>query len=247
MNPERMTKDLTRWNDGEQPLSPHNFVLQTLRATWDNLPQLLLGMVWLNLCLAPSFVLAGLGLHGLAAVAGVLLAAPGWVALQHVQGHLVQGKAVPTAALLSGIRRFWQPGVRLGALALVLPVVTFLAGASLGNAAGAAGSPAAEAAAPVVLALALGGAGSLLVASVILLYAAPLLVLYEQDLGTVLRNSLILPARHIVNTLGRVALAVLCGLLVARLNSGLLFVLPAFYGMFTVNNCRLVIKEEETA
>ena len=74
----------------------------------------------------------------------------------------------------------------------------------------------------------------------------PLMVLYEQDLGLALRNSLILSARYITNTIGMVALAVICGLLVGYLNSGLIFVLPALYGMFVVNNCRLVMGLEET-
>lgn len=231
-----MSKSLTHWNDDEQPLSQRNFVIQTLRATWDNLPQLLLGMIWLNLCLAPSFVLAVLGFRLLAAVTGVLLAVPGWVALQHVQGQLVQGKAVRYAALLASLRRFWRPSVRMGAMAIALPVVTFL-GISVVN------DLASGLAAPV---LAAGAAASLLAACLLVLYAMPLMVLYEQDLGLALRNSLILSARYITNTIGMVALAVICGLLVGYLNSGLIFVLPALYGMFVVNNCRLVMGLEET-
>jgi hypothetical protein len=219
-----------RLNDGEPALSPQNFLIQTLHATWDNLPQVLVGMLWFNLCLAPSFVLAVLGLGGLAAAVGVLLAAPGWVALQHFESGLVQGRAVPLASLLSSFRRFWRPSVRLGVLAIALPAVIWFAGARLN----AAATPA----------LALGGAVSLLVVSLLALYAVPLLVMYNQELGVALRNSLVLSARHINNTIGMVALAVLCGLLVFYLNSGLVFVLPALYGMFVINNCRLVIGQE---
>jgi hypothetical protein len=42
-----------------------------------------------------------------------------------------------------------------------------------------------------------------------------------------------------------VALAVLCALAVAYVSSGLLFLLPALYGMFVANNCRLVMGIEE--
>jgi len=240
-----MSKHLMRWNDGEQPLGPHNFVFQTLRAAWDNLPQLLLGMIWLNLCLAPSFVLALLGLGGPATVAGVLLAAPGWVALQYVQGQMVQGKAVPPLDLLRSFRRFWSPSVHLAALAFVLPAVTYLAVVASGSAARAGGDPTVAATDSATIVLVVGTVAGLLVAGLLILYTAPLLVLYKQDLRTLLRNSVVLSARHITNTLGMVALAVLCGFLVARLNSGLLFVLPALYGMFVVNNCRLVLQQEE--
>ena len=232
-----MSKSLTHGNDDEQPLSQRNFLIQTLRATWDNLPQLLLGMIWLNLCLAPSFVLAVLGLRLLAAVTGVLLAAPGWVALQHVQGQLVQGKAVRSAALLTSLRRFWRPSVRLGALALVLPFITFLGVSGVNDLDSGIAAPV----------LAVGAIASLLVACLLVLYAMPLLALYEQGVGLALRNSLVLSARYITNTIGIVALAVICGLLVGYLNSGLIFVLPTLYGMFVVNNCRLVIGLEETA
>lgn len=231
-----MSRLLLHLDDGEPALDSHTFVLQTLRALWDNLPQLLLGMIWLNLCLAPSFVLAVLGLGGPAAVMGVLLAAPGWVALQHMQGQLVQGKSIPYAVLLTGLRRFWLSSVRLGALALALPAATFLAALGANNLPPGLAAPV----------LAVGAGASLLAACLLVLYAAPLLVLYEQDMGFALRNSLVLSARHITNTVGMAALAVICGLLVYYLNSGLIFVLPALYGMFVVNNCRLVLSQEKT-
>ena len=125
--------------------------------------------------------------------------------------------------------------MRLGVLGLFLPVVTWLAGAWL-TGTGLA-----------VPFLTLGLLASALVGSVLVLYAVPLLVLYDHDLATVLRNSVILSARHINNTVGMVALAVLCILATVYLSSGLMFVLPALYGMFVANNCRLVIELEEPA
>jgi uncharacterized membrane protein YesL len=225
---------LTRPDD-EPLLSPQRFVVQTLTATWDNLPQIIAGALWLNLCLAPAMVLAFLGLGAAAVIAVVLLAAPGWVALQHFEIELAQDKAVPLAALLAGFRRFWMRSVRLGVLGLFMPVVTWLAGGWL-TGAGVA-----------VPFLTLGLLASALVGSVLVLYAVPLLVLYDHDLPTVLRNSVILSARHINNTVGMVALAVLCILATVYLSSGLMFVLPALYGMFVANNCRLVVELEEPA
>jgi hypothetical protein len=37
---------------------------------------------------------------------------------------------------------------------------------------------------------------------------------------------------------------VLCALAAVYLSSGLIFVLPTLYGMFVINNCRLVIEQE---
>jgi uncharacterized membrane protein YesL len=226
---------LTRPDSGETEISSQRFLAQTASATWDNLPQIVVGALWLNGCLAPAVVLAWLGLGMPAAIAGVLLAAPGWVALQRYEMGLVEGKAVPLATLLTAFRHFWTRSVRLGALGLFVPLVTWLAGMWL---------------APTGLAvpfLTLGLLVSLLVGSMLVLYAVPLLVTYDRDLATVLRNSAILPPRHINNTVGMVALAVLCILATVYVSSGLLFVLPALYGMFAANNCRLAIAQEESA
>ena len=143
--------------------------MQTATATWDNLPQILVGALWLNACLAPALVLAFLGLGMPAAIAGVLLAAPGWVALQRYQMGLVEGRAVPLATLLKAFRHFWTRGVRLGVLGLFLPVVTWLAGGWL--------TPSGLA----VPVLTVGLLASFLVGSVLVLYAVPLLVAYDQD------------------------------------------------------------------
>ncbi len=226
---------MTQPGEGGESISAQQFLAQTASATWDNLPQIMVAGLWLNLCLAPALLLAFLGLGMPAAICGVLLGAPGWVALQRYQMGLVAGKAVPLATLLPAFRHFWTRSVRLGALALFLPLATWLGGVWL---------------TPWGLAapfLTVGLLASLLVGSVLLLYAAPLLVAYDQELPLVLRNSAILPARHINNTVGMVALAVLGGLATVYVSSGLLFVLPALYGMFAANNCRLVIAQEEAA
>jgi len=226
---------LTRPESGEPEISTQEFLVQTATATWDNLPQILVGALWLNVCLAPALVLAFLGLGMPAAVAGVLLAAPGWVALQRFQMGLVEGRAVPLAVVLTSFRHFWMRGVRLGVLAVFLPIATWLAGALL--------TPSGLAV-PILI---VGLLASLLVGSVLVLYAVPVLVAYDQDLPAVLRNSAVLPGRHINNTVGMVALAVLCILATIYISSGLMFVLPALYGMFAANNCRLVIAQEGAA
>jgi hypothetical protein len=220
---------------GEPAVSTQEFLVQTATAIWDNLPQILVGALWLNACLAPALVLAFLGLGMPAAIVGMLLAAPGWVALQRFQIGLVEGKAVPLAALLTAFRHFWTRSVRLGVLGLFLPVVTWLAGVLL--------TPSGIGV-PVLI---VGLLASFLVGSVLVLYAVPLLAAYDQDIPAVLRNSVILPGRHINGTVGMVALAVLCIFATIYVSSGLMFVLPALYGMFAANNCRLAIAQEEAA
>jgi uncharacterized membrane protein YesL len=219
--------------DGEQPLTLLNFPVQTLAATWDNLPQLLVGMLWLNLWLAPALLAAFLGFGFGAAVAGALLAVPGWVALQHFALTLVEGKVAPLSSLWGALRHFWRRGVRLGVIGVFLPVLTYLAATG-------ARPPGSEGSAAAVGIYTVGMLGSLLVGSILIVYAVPLLVRYDQDLGTVVRNSLVLASGHITNTVGMVALAVLCTLAAVYLSSGLIFVLPTIYAMFVANHCRLV-------
>jgi uncharacterized membrane protein YesL len=76
------------------------------------------------------------------------------------------------------------------------------------------------------------------------LYAFPLLVLYDARLGTALSNALILASRHLSNTLGLLGMGVIFGLGIVHLNVSLLLVLPVVWGMFVVNNCRMVLTEE---
>lgn len=232
----RHAKDERKLADGAQPLSPQNYLAQTLAALWDNLPQVTVGAVWLSLWAAPAALLALLGLAAPAAIAGVLLTAPAWVALQHFEVQLLQGKSTPLFTLWTAFSRYWGSSVRLGALALFLPVLTALLVRQLPPADG-------PGTLPVVVAT-LGALGSVFVAALLVLYAAPLLVLCDQAPAAAIRNSPLLAARHIANTLGLLALVVLGALATVYLSLGLLFVLPAFFGVFVINNCRLVVELE---
>jgi hypothetical protein len=69
--------------------------------------------------------------------------------------------------------------------------------------------------------------------------------LHDLGIGTALYHSLILASRYLMNTLGLLCLGGLFLLAVLYLNSGLMFILPTIWGMFIVNNCRLVITLEE--
>jgi uncharacterized membrane protein YesL len=91
--------------------------------------------------------------------------------------------------------------------------------------------------------LAADGFALLLIGS-LSIYAYPLLVLHDVNLRNGLRNAFILAGRHVSNTLGLLSMAVLLGFATAYISSGLLFFWPAFWGMFVVNNCRMVVAEE---
>jgi hypothetical protein len=94
-----------------------------------------------------------------------------------------------------------------------------------------------------------------------LLLAAPLLIAFLTlpalaqptvplvvwlGLAKALRNSLILSSRHIWNTLGLLGLGVLFILATIYVHSALIFLWPALFGLFVVNNCRMVVEEELT-
>ena len=87
----------------------------------------------------------------------------------------------------------------------------------------------------------------LVVFIVVLLYAFPLVALYDATASSALRNSLFLSAHHIVNTLGLAAMAVLLLLATIYISLGLLLLWPAVYGLFVVNNCRVVLQSETEA
>ena len=48
----------------------------------------------------------------------------------------------------------------------------------------------------------------------------------------------------IVNTLGLLSMGILFAPAVLYLSPGLLFIFPAVWGIFIVNNCRMVVEEE---
>ena len=76
------------------------------------------------------------------------------------------------------------------------------------------------------------------------LYAYPLLVLYDMGPRLALRNSALLASRHVSNTVGLLGMGVLFGIAVGRVSSGLMFFLPAVWGLFIVNNCRMVLADD---
>lgn len=215
-----------------EELNPNTFVRLTVEAIWENLPLVLLGGVCFSLLCAPAFVLSVLDLPYATLVAAILLAWPGWTALLALEAAILEGRKAMLGEMFSAFRRFWVRSVRLGVVA-ALPILAWLWIGAL-----------AEPPALAWPALILAGAGVLLVLT-LTLYAVPLLALHDQEVATALRNSAVLASRHLANTVGLVSMGVLAGFAVVYISPAFLFLLPALCGMFIVNNCRLVLMQEE--
>lgn len=102
-------------------------------------------------------------------------------------------------------------------------------------------------ASPIVLVGFAADISGFLLLAALSLYAFPLIVVYNAGVKTALRNALILASRHIANTLGLLGMGILCLLGIRSVSPVLLFVLPPIWGMFLVNNCRMVVEEEISA
>jgi uncharacterized membrane protein YesL len=217
------------------PLDRQNYVRLTFKHLWEDLPQILLACLVFSLGWLPAFVLFVLNLPLLAILVGALTIAPAWAVVLAHEARLLEHKAANLGTMAQTWRRYGLRSAKLGLLAAFPLVAGLLTLPHL----------AAPEAPPVVwLGLAADALGLLLLVT-LFLYAFPLLVLFDMKLRTALYNSLILASRYLANTLGLLSLGGLFLLGVLYLNSGLLFILPAIWGMFIVNNCRLVINLEE--
>jgi len=216
-------------------LTRHSYVQVTTLLLWDNLPRLLLASLFFSLLWAPTLLLSMLGLWAPMLFVGWLLTFPGWSALLALEAALAEGRPAPIAGFWRSFGRLWTRSVGLGA-AMGFPIaiawVTLLL-------VGPTAPPS-----PIVWAgLAADGVVLVLLAC-LALYAVPLFALHDQRLSQALRNSLILASRHVTNTFGLLAMGVLCALSIFTISPGLLFVLPAVWGMFLINNCRMLVAEE---
>lgn len=220
--------------EGPEPLSPHTYVRLTASQLWSNLPLVTAGGLLFSLLCGPAFVFAVLGRPIETAIAMLLLVSPGWSALLALLGAITEERPAGLGLMLRAFPRVWRRSVALGALFL-LPLAALWATLPM-------------LAAPSVPFVAWAGIAAdilgVAVAASIALYAYPLVTLYDATLFNALRNGLILASRYMANTLGLLAMAVLGGLAVRYVGVALLFFLPAWYGLFVANNCRLVLARE---
>lgn len=221
-------------SEGPLPLNRHTYVRLTATRLWDDLPLVLLaGFVFTVLCV-PASLLFVFGLFVPALIVGALSIGPAWAALLAQEAEIVRGVKTNIGVMLKALPRYWA---RSAALGLVASFPVFAALFTLPSLA--------RPRVPTIVWLGLAtDALGMLILITLFLYAFPLLVLHDLDLRTTLRNALILTSRHIVNTLGLLSMGILFVFATLYLSPGLLFILPAVWGIFVVNNCRMIVEEE---
>jgi hypothetical protein len=224
-------------SDESQPLNRDTLIPLTLSVLWERLPMVLLGSGLFSLACAPAALLAYWGLAGPAIIVGALTVAPAWAALLALQANLLRGARTGAGAMLRAMPRYAARAAGLGLLCS-LPLL-----------AGSVTLP--NLALPEVPLVVWGGLAAdalgILIAGSLALYAFPLLVLHDMGAGTALRNAFLLAGRHVLNTVGLLSMAIVFAFAAATISSGLVLILPAFWGLFIVNNCRLVVQEELAA
>jgi len=216
------------------PLNQHTYVRLTVKCLWDNLPLVLLAGGIFSLLCAPTVLLLILGLFAPAIIIGALTIAPAWAALLAQEDEIARGVKTSIHTMLAALPRLWVRSAGLGFLLWLQVVIALLTLATLSRP---------EVPLIVWLGLAADLLGLLLLV-VLYLYAFPLLVQHEVGVWTAVSNAFVLASRHLNNTFGLLAMGVLFALAILYLSSGLLLFLPAIWGMFIVNNCRLVVDEE---
>lgn len=216
-------------------LTRDTFVLYVGRQLWSELPRVLGSSLLFSLCCAPAFVLFALGLLAPMVLVGVVTIAPGWAALLAVQRNIVSDGVLPAISFGAAFRHYWRRSTQLGMLA-AFPLLAALATLPALQ----------QPTVPVVVWIGLGAdlLGMALLAA-LLLYALPLLVHFDYGVKASLRDGWLWAARFPTHTLGLLGLGILGAFAVAYLSLGLLFLLPALYGLFVVGNSLLVLQTND--
>jgi len=218
----------------ERRLNRHTYVRLTAISWWENLPLVLLAGALFSLLCAPVFALLWLGLLAPAMIVGALTVAPAWAALLAQEAEIVRDVKTNIGVMFRALPRYWLRSAGVGLLMVFPLLAALLTLPGLGRPE-----------VPIVVWAGLAAdAFGLLLMVCISLYAFPLFVLHDVTLGNAMRNAFILAGRYIVNTLGILSMGVLFGFATAYASIALVFFWPAFWGMFIVNNCRLVVQEE---
>lgn len=215
-------------------LTALTYVQVTARQTWENLPLVIAGGLVFCVACVPAAILLFFGFLPLMTIAVVLLVSPAWVCLLYVLTNAAEERAVSYRRIGTAFLRMWLPGMRLGLL-FAVPLLT-----------GSLVLPAmqAETLSSVTWLAAFAVALSLALGWCIGLYAYPMLASEPVAVLDAIRNGAILSSQHVVNTLGLLGFAVL-GMVSAGVIGVVVFLfLPGLYGMFVVNNYRLVMQTE---
>jgi uncharacterized membrane protein YesL len=220
----------------EPELSRQSYVRSTARSLWDNLPPVVLAGLAFCLAASPAVLLLYTGLPLAAIVVAAVTIAPAWSALLAQEARLLRGTKAGLGTLLRAFPQYWVGSARL-ALLVAVPLTFLLRVLSLLN------RP--QLPPGIWLALALNLFG-LFLALVLCLHAFPLLVLHDLAAGLAVRNAFVLAVRHVGDTVGLLSMGVLFAFAVVNISPGLLLFLPAVWGLFLVNYCRMAVAEELT-
>jgi uncharacterized membrane protein YesL len=215
-------------------LNQKTFVKETALALWEGLPRVILAGVLFSAACFPALLLVLMGWLFPGILLGVLTVGPAWTALCHLIARVLTREPASVLEFLRAFARFYRRSLLLGG-ALAVPITA------------AALTLPALLAPPVSLPVWLGlgaDAAGVFFLGCLYLYAFPIIVLYDVSVRTALRNSLILAARYFANTLGLVAMAVLLVLAASEISYLLMVILPAFWLVFVVNHCRMVVQLE---
>ena len=216
-------------------LTPQTYVRRTVASIWENLPKVVAAGLIFSLCCAPAFALAALGLFGPAVIVAAVTVAPAWAALLHLESELAQERSPGLGDMTRALLRYAGNSIRLAILLcpFLLGILWLLP---------ALAQPAVSPFLWAVLAVCIV---SVVCLSTFYLYAFPLLVQHDLESITALRNGAILASRYAANSVGLLSMGILCALALRFVSLAFLFFLPALYGMFVANNCRLVVNLEE--
>jgi uncharacterized membrane protein YesL len=225
------------FDDKDLPvLDSNTYVKETVLALWDGLPRELLACFYFTLtCLPAIFIIVVLGLVIPGIFLGIFTAGPGWLAMCGVISRTILRELNPSLLdFFKDFGHFYKRGAILGAFVALplasaawsLPLLTL--------------NPI-----PTVITIGLGAdITGLFFLTALYIYACPQIVIYDTGIRLSLSNSLILAMRYLANTLGLIALAFLFGLLVFKVTVLLWVILPAFWLVFVINNCRMVLRLE---
>jgi uncharacterized membrane protein YesL len=216
-------------------LNERTYVKETALALWDNLPWVILAGILFSAVSLPALVIAVLGYLIPALLVGVLTMGPGWAAMTAlIAKSILREQDRKIFTFFHAFRHFYLRGILLGAiLAIPLLAASLTVPALL------------QPPLPSIVWMGLAAdVAFLFLLSLLFQYTFPQIVIYDVGLRIALRNSLILAIRYLWNSIGLLAMAVIFALIAARVSWILLVILPAFWTVFVINNCRMVLQLE---
>jgi uncharacterized membrane protein YesL len=216
-------------------LNQGTYVKETALALWDNLPRVILAGFLFTLVCLPSFLAILFGFIFVGIFFGIILIGPGWATMNAaIAGALLREPFPSIPDFFRTFRRFYRRGVVLGAFmavpltaaSLTLPLLQILP-------------------VPIQVWIGLGAdLAGILILSTLYLYTFPQIVLYNVGVRMAMQNSLLLVVRYLSNSLGLISLMLLFCLLAYKVSYMLFIILPAFWLVFVINNCRMVLQLE---